>query len=485
MNNLYFIINKDGQKVRFKLNWAQEQLYKDRWYCNVILKARQLGISTFVCLLFLDRCLFNSNVSAGIIAHTREDAEQMFKRIKYAYDNLSDGLRERIPAEVSSARELQFSNKSTLRVGTSMRSSTLQYLHISEYGKLCAHFPEKAREIRTGSLNTLSARQTIFVESTAEGREGDFYDLCKRAEALSESHKKLTPLDYRFHFYPWWRCPEYKLEDAQVTIPKEFEDYFDALREKDIELTVDQKRWYYKKALEQKEDMKREFPSTPDEAFENAVDGSFYAKWLRDARFEGRVGSVPWDRQSRVSVAFDPGYLDSCALVFFQLIGQEIHIIDYYENSGEGLAHYIDVIRKKPYIYEHYFGPHDIESHAFSSGLSTKEVAAGLGIPFITLPTLKLRLEDGIEAVRGIFPRLWIDEKNCATLIKCIENYRKEYDVAYQIYKSRPVHDKWSHGADAFRYMAIAIKKHVDSIGSGISDAQAEAMYNKHHPRFD
>jgi len=192
--------------------------------------------------------------------------------------------------------------------------------------------------------------------------------------------------------------------------------------------------------------MKREYPSTPDESFESAIDGSFYAKWIREARAEGRIGHVPWDKQARVSVAFDPGYLDSCALVFWQCIGQEIHIIDYYENSGEGLAHYIGVIKAKPYVYEHYFGPHDIESHQFSTGLSTKEVGASLGVHFITLQTLKLRLEDGIEAVRGCFPRFWIDEEKCGRLIKCIENYRKEFDVNHGIYKSKPLHDEYSHG---------------------------------------
>ena len=77
LNNLYRIIDKSGNKSLFKLNWAQEHLYQDMWYCNLILKARQLGISTFISLLFLDRCLFNSNQHAGIIAHTREDAEAM------------------------------------------------------------------------------------------------------------------------------------------------------------------------------------------------------------------------------------------------------------------------------------------------------------------------------------------------------------------------------------------------------------------------
>jgi hypothetical protein len=484
LNNLYWIIDKEGKKSKFKLNWAQEKLHKNTWYSNIILKARQLGISTYICLLFLDKCLFNSNVSAGIIAHTREDAEHMFKRVKFAYDQLPDELKRLRTATVDSARELVFNNHSSLRVGTSMRGSTLQYLHISEFGKICAHFPDKAREIVTGSLNTLGNRQYIFIESTAEGKDGYFYELCKQAEAMQIADKKLAPLDYRFHFFPWHECSDYAMTEPTI-IPKEIEEYFYKLESGGIKLTDGQKAWYYKKLMIQKDDMKREYPSTPEESFESSIDGSFYAKWIRDARFEGRFGEVPWDRESRVSVAFDPGYLDSCALVFFQCIGQEIHVIDYYENSGEGLAHYLEIIKKKPYTYDKYFGPHDIESHQFSTGLSTKEVGARMGVNFITLPTLKLRLEDGIEAVRSVFPRLWIDEKNCSRLIKCLENYRKEYDINYQIYKNKPVHDQYSHGADAFRYMAISIKMHIDSGSQAMNDGEAEAMYNKYFPRFD
>jgi len=207
MNGLYNIVDKKGNKLLFRFNWAQEELYRNMWYCNVILKARQLGISTFICLLFLDRCLFNSNIAAGIICHTREDAEHLFKRIKFAYDSLPEELKTLRPATIDSARELRFNNGSFLRVGTSMRGSTLQYLHISEFGKICAKYPDKAREIVSGSLNTVAPGQFIFIESTAEGREGHFYEICKKAQALKDSKTPLTKLDFKFFFFPWWRCP--------------------------------------------------------------------------------------------------------------------------------------------------------------------------------------------------------------------------------------------------------------------------------------
>ena len=220
-------------------------------------------------------------------------------------------------------------------------------------------------------------------------------------------------------------------------------------------------------------------------SFTLGIEGSYYAKYLQEARDDGRVGNVPWDKQRQVCTAWDLGYGDSCAIIFYQIVGQEIHIIDYHEGSGEGLPYYAGILKDKPYIYGEHFAPHDIDSHAFSSGLSAREVGAGLGIRFITLPTLKLRLEDGIEAVRGLFPRFWIDETKCKLLLKCIENYRKEFDMKMEAYKERPRHDKYSHGADSLRYLSIATKVHIDSAKSGVTDEQSEKWFKQFNPRFD
>lgn len=223
-------------------------------------------------------------------------------------------------------------------------------------------------------------------------------------------------------------------------------------------------------------------------SFTLGVEGAYYAKYVETAKTNGRVGNVPYDKQSQVHTAWDIGYGDSTAITFFQLVGQEIHVIDYYESHGEGLPHYAKVLADKSYVYGYHYAPHDIDSHAFSSGLSGREVGASIGIRFFTLPTLKLRLEDGIEAVRGIFPRLWIDGSKCKQLIKCLENYRKAYDEKHNCYKNTPVHNWASHGADSFRYMAIAIRRHVDeekTPGVTIDDAKAEGWANKFYPRFD
>ena len=154
LNNLYFITDESGAKIQFRMNWAQEQLFEEMHYLNLVLKARQLGFTTFIQLFMLDACIFNSNIRAGVIAHKMDAAEAIFRdKIKFPYDNLPSALRAAVPIVKDNTTTLELSNNSLISVGTSMRSGTLQYLHVSEFGKVCAKYPDKAREIVTGALN--------------------------------------------------------------------------------------------------------------------------------------------------------------------------------------------------------------------------------------------------------------------------------------------------------------------------------------------
>ena len=213
LNNLYWITDKEGRRTKFQMNWAQEALFNEMHYLNVILKARQLGFTTFIQLFMLDACVFNSNIRAGTIAHRLDDAQAIFRdKVKFPYDNLPEVIRTAVPVVKDSVTELLLGNNSSIRVSTSHRSGTLNYLHISEYGKLCAKHPEKAREVRTGALNTVQQGQVAFIESTAEGQEGHYYELCQQAQAKARMCTTLTPLDFKFFFFPWWRNPEYELD---------------------------------------------------------------------------------------------------------------------------------------------------------------------------------------------------------------------------------------------------------------------------------
>lgn len=281
LNNLYHIKDEHGRRVPFRMNWAQEALYENMWYMNDILKARQLGFTTFIQLWMLDQCFFNSNTRAGTIAHTIKSVQEIFReKIKYPYENLPEGLRNANPAKQDSADTLVFANDSSITVGMSLRSGTYQLLHVSELGYICRHDPKKAEEIRGGTLNTIHPGSIAFIESTAEGAVGLFHEICEDAQEMQRAGANLSQLDWKFHFYPWWRHPGYTLDEPAPTGEK-ITEYFQGLEKHGIRLSDGQKAWYAKKAKNQRATMKSQFPSTPEEAFEGA-EGIFFDCFNRD-----------------------------------------------------------------------------------------------------------------------------------------------------------------------------------------------------------
>jgi hypothetical protein len=266
LNNLYYIKNKKRKTVKFKLNEAQASYRATKHNKNIILKARQQGFTTFACIDALDNCLFNSNFEAGIIAHKEDDAKKIFyNKVKFAFDRLPEIIRLTRKPNTDRAGELSFPIGSIISVSTGFRGGTLSSLHISEYGKICAKFPEKAREIKAGAFEAVPIDGEITVESTAEGMSGDFFEMCNKAQI--KEGQKLTELDFKFHFYAWWQSQEYRLNPEGIEISKEFEEYFKQLKDNHgIDLDAWQKAWYVKKSENQK-DMKQEYPSYPEEAF--------------------------------------------------------------------------------------------------------------------------------------------------------------------------------------------------------------------------
>lgn len=190
-------------------------------------------------------------------------------------------------------------------------------------------------------------------------------------------------------------------------------------------------------------------------SFDAALTGAYYAKELQNAA--DRITSVPWEPLLPVYTAWDLGISDSTSIVFWQQTrGGEVRVIDYYEASGHGLDHYIQVLRNKPYTYEKHFAPHDIQVRELGTGKSRLEVALALGIRFDISP--KLSVEDGIQAVRMLLPRCWFDSAKTNQLLEALRLYQEKRDVKRNISQG-PLHDWTSHAADCFRYMAVSIKE--------------------------
>jgi hypothetical protein len=458
LNNLYFITDKGGRRVKFTMNTAQQTLFEHMHTQNVILKARQRGFTTFIQLVMLDACVFNSDIRAGTIAHTLPDAQVIFRdKIRFPYDNLPDGLKHARPAENDNACELLLGNNSIIRVGVSLRSGTLQYLHISEYGKICAKFPQKAREVRSGALNTVDKNGLVFIESTAEGQDGHFFELCRNARTRRNTGEKLTPMDFKFHFSPWHDDEASTLPAGSVDIPAAYLDYFARLGGGGIALTAEQKAWYVKKAEQQQGDMKREFPSTPDEAFEAAIAGAYYADQLARMEMDQRLTRLPIDLGIPVMTSWDLGLNDATAIWFVQVVGREIRWVDYYENSGFGLEHYVQEIKKRReqhgYIFGAHYFPHDVNNGEISNGKSRFDPLLSLGIQPVAVPRVQ-NINDGINAVRRMLATSLIDPIRCDRGLKALRNYRKEWDEERSTFRDKPFHNWASHGADSLRNFA-------------------------------
>lgn len=208
-------------------------------------------------------------------------------------------------------------------------------------------------------------------------------------------------------------------------------------------------------------------------SFDRGIEGAYYAKYLDTMRREQRIGVVPWENAFKVHTAWDIGVRDSTSIIFFQTIGQTVRIIDYYENSKQGIEHYVSVLNSRDYSYAKHIAPHDIRVREWGSGITRFEKARQLGIKFTLADDYSI--PDGIEAARSLFSRLWIDKNKCETLLKSLENYRQEYDSKRRIYKSRPLHDWSSHAADAFRYLAVSLPKTQD----GLSREELDRRYAK------
>lgn len=189
-------------------------------------------------------------------------------------------------------------------------------------------------------------------------------------------------------------------------------------------------------------------------SFDASVQGSYYGNQVYEAEQQGRIKAVPYDRGLKVDTWWDLGVGDAMAIWFTQTVGREIHVIDCLDAEGEGIPYYVAELQKRGYVYGTHYWPHDGEARELSTGVSRKETAERLGLtPILIVPNIGI--DDGIQATRLLFSRLWFDTERCKRGLEAIKNYRKAYDEKRKQYRDHPEHDWSSHFADALRYLAV------------------------------
>jgi hypothetical protein len=294
LKNLYWIIDKDGKKSVFSMNRAQQHFYDtylnvpDPYHRHIILKSRQLGFTTFIDLYILDEILFTTNKEGIIIAHKLEDAVTIFdKKIDFALRNMAEDVKGAFfRLNRNSSRKIQVTidygkdvgSTSSILVSTSGRSGTYHLVHISEFAKLCATVPKRAEEVITGTFPAVPFDGYVFIESTAEGMAGYFYEMFNENWlSRNKINHTLSRVQFMPHFYNWqYDDMEMKKITAPVPVSQMEEceipwaEYQQEHNLDDIEITYYYMKWLQlggKSGTDAIKKLKQEYPTTAEEAF--------------------------------------------------------------------------------------------------------------------------------------------------------------------------------------------------------------------------
>ncbi len=484
IRHLYKIKNKDKQIVPFKPNEAQEQLLRDMHWRNVIPKARQRGFSTLIQLLGLDTALFQPGADVGVIAQDLPTAQDIFdSKIKLAYDHLPDIVKQMVSVTSSTTTSMKFSNGSGVRVGTSMRGGTPNFVHVSEFGKICAKYPDKAREVLTGTLPAVPLNGIVFIESTAEGRDGAFYSISQEAKAASDENRALSQLEFKLHFASWWDADEYEIDPSGVVITPKDHEYFEQVEAKiGRKLSPGKRAWYVTTCRQvfagDQQMMFQEYPSTFDEAFSVSTEGTYYVQQLAAARKNGQFKHhIPVLPGVPAFTFWDIGNSDGTAVWVIQRLGMEWRVIRFKEGWGEPYSFFSQWLQGLGMTWDTMFLPHDADHvrQGQTTNKSPKQMLEELmpGIRFEIVPRIG-DINWGIQQTRDVFPMLYFDETHCKDGIVHIEAYKRKWNERQACWSSEP--DKsggHSEAADALRQFAQAYAGGMINVSRGVTKRKA------------
>lgn len=460
INNLYKIRNKAGNLVKFVRNRAQTHYAENKWYRNLVLKSRQLGFTTDETIDSLDDVLFTPNMDALLIAHNLEAGESIFtKKIGFAWEKLPPEIQQLYSVDNKTSKTLKFGfgrkGFSSIAVDTSGRSGTYQRVHITELADIAKKYPKKIPDIMEGTIPAIPTYGRLDIESTSQGASGEFYEMFMDAWERGEP---TLPQQYKAHFYNWtWDDEELSritpIPFEQMQQREKFEEY---ARKHNLNQT--QITYYYQKWLSLNKKwnaLKREYPTTPQEAFSAVSEGTFYGETIGLMEENGQIGVYPWDRALKVHTVWDLGVGKNMRVGFYQrdpAINKVYRIDQIIGEASEGLPEVIAKVLKKPYIYGKHFGPHDLEATDISTGKTRIDMARKVGLKFTLVPDHSI--EDGINAVYSFLDRLLVNQETNREWIKSMKAYEREWDEKRGMYKDEPLHNWASHDADETRYAA-------------------------------
>jgi len=220
--------------------------------------------------------------------------------------------------------------------------------------------------------------------------------------------------------------------------------------------------WFPETLALEKDALKSRDPSAYQTVWEGlcrqTVDGAIFANEMQLAELDERITKVNYDPTKPVHAIFDLGWADSTAIWFLQFIGMETRLIRYHEDNQKTISHYLALMQTYGYMYDTLWLPHDAQNKTLASnGKSIEEIVRNAGHK--TRIIERTPIVDSINAARTIFRNCWFDRENCYDGLQCLRHYRYEVDPETGQFSRNPLHDQYSHGADAFRYIGLMINE--------------------------
>lgn len=481
LNNLYKIVDKTSRVVTFRMKPEQADLYiaAQSHPRHVICKSRQLGFSTLIQIFYLDCAVFNSNENIFIIAQDKDSASAIMEtKIKFAYDNLPAEIRNERKVIKRNSDEFLLNNNSKITVTVSARSATATRIHSSEMAKSYIKDPEKTHEFWTGTLPALIPGGHCFIESTAEGSSGDFYEAYNDKAA---DHPQ-DPNTFQRHFYSWYLSPEFTSDTAPVGgFDSDLRKYFMSLEEEyGIKLSERHKNWYAAMSRILGFKMKQEYPTVDKEAFAQTNESQMWGRPISVMKANGRIKNTPYLQNYPAVVAFDIGHSDLAACWAAQYVDEEWRVFGYMEVRKGDIGWFLERFAVKNWKFKFVFVPHDAEHKDFKDKRSLVEELQSWGYNVVVVPKTQNKLADIYSAGKFLVEcRFNSDpESGVPDGVKRLENYRRKRDPNGG-YLMDPQHDSLGNcdAADAFRYLACMSEFTKQQVYEEDMNEYAESYY--------
>lgn len=404
-------------------------------------------------------------MDALMIAHNLEAGESIFsKKISFAWEKLPAEIRQLYGVDNKTTKTLRFDfgekGFSSLAVDTSGRSGTYQRVHVTELAEISKKYPKKVPDIIEGTIPAVPSNGRVDVESTSQGASGEFYEMFMEAW---ERGLPRNPQEYKAHFYNWtWDDEEINritpISFKDMEQGEKFREYAERHKLPDVQITYYYLKWL---SLNKKwNSLKREYPTTPQEAFDAVSEGTYFGEQVGLMEINGQIGLYPHQRELKVHTVWDLGIGKNLVVGFYQrdTVSNLVYKVDCLEGEGsDGIPQMIAKVLNKPYVYGKHFAPHDIKATEEGTGKTRLDTAKSLGINFTVIEDHSV--EDRINQTSLFLDRLRMDAEKCKKCIRALKAYEHEWDEKRGMYKDEPLHNWASHWADETGYAAMVENK--------------------------